>query len=417
MKVKAISVVGLGKLGLCTAAIFAKKGYKVIGVDNETTKVSLINAGGNPIKETDLDKTLSQGRNNLRATTSYKEAILNTQVTFIIVPTPSKEDGSFSNQFLSSALSEIGAALKDKTDYHLVVITSTVMPGTSRDLATVILEDISKKKSGRDFGIAYNPEFIALGSVIYDFLNPDFILIGENDRMDGDTLEEIYNNVCENNPKFGRMNLISAEIAKIALNCYITMKITYANTLGAICEKVSGADAIAITEAIGMDSRIGKKYLKPGLGYGGPCFPRDNRAFVSFAEAVGAEAKLAKTVDLVNNLQVDRIVKKVLALRKGYGVVGVLGLTYKPNTHIVEESQAIEIAKRLAETDMPVIVYDPQSMEEARKVLKETVGYRDFQDFIDEADILIIATPWDEFKDIKIGEGVKVIDCWGILKI
>ena len=407
MKIKSISVIGLGKLGLCTAAIFAKKGYKVIGVDNNPHIVSFLRLKCCHIKETNLDKTLIQGWDNFKATTNYKDAILNSQVTFIIVPTPSKEDGTFSNKFLAEALGEIGTVLKEKVDYHLVVITSTVMPGTSRDFARVILEETSGKKSGRDFGIAYNPEFIALGSVIHDFLNPDFILIGENDRMDGDILEEIYSNVCENNPKFARMNLISAEIAKISLNCYVTMKITYANTIGNLCDNIPGADARTITNAIGMDSRVGSKYLNPGLGYGGPCFPRDNRAFVAFTNA-----ELPKVVDSVNNSQVDRIVNKVLAEEKG--VVGVLGLTYKPNTHIVEESQAIEIAKELAKTDRPVIVYDPQGMDEAKKILGDSVGYRDFEEFMDEVDILVIATPWEEFKGIKVKDGVKVIDCWGM---
>ena len=413
MEIKSISVIGLGKLGLCTAAIFAKKGYKVIGVDNDPHIVNLLHLEYSHIKETNLDKTLIQGWDNFKATTNYKDAILNSQVTFIIVPTPSKEDGTFSNKFLAEALGEIGTVLKEKADYHLVAITSTVMPGTSRDFARVILEEVSGKKSGRDFGIAYNPEFIALGSVIHDFLNPDFILIGENNRMDGDILEEIYGNVCENNPKFARMNLISAEIAKISLNCYVTMKITYANTIGNLCENVSGANATAITKAIGMDSRIGGKYLRPGLGYGGPCFPRDNRAFVSFANEVGESGRLAQTVDSVNSLQVDRIVSEVLA--QDTGVVGILGLTYKPNTHIIEESQAIEIAKELAKTDRPVIVYDPQGMDEAKKILGDSVGYRDFEEFMDEVDILVIATPWEEFKDIKVKDGVKVIDCWGIL--
>ncbi|RKY38797.1 MAG: UDP-glucose/GDP-mannose dehydrogenase family protein, partial [Candidatus Omnitrophota bacterium] len=273
MKIDSISVVGLGKLGLCMAACFASKGYKVVGIDIDKNKIDLINRGINPIQETGLTRLIQKYKENLKATSDYEEAILNSQITFIVVATPSEADGSFSNEQLEEALKKIGLILKKKKQYHLVVITSTVMPGTTEHVGRYILEEASGKKCGKDFGLAYNPEFIALGSVIHDFLNPDFVLIGEMNKKDGDILVKIYENICENTLRFARMNPINAEIAKISLNCYITTKITFANFLGAICEKVPGANAEVITQALGLDSRIGSKYLKPGLGYGGPCFP------------------------------------------------------------------------------------------------------------------------------------------------
>jgi len=421
-KVSSISVIGLGKLGLCSAVCFAKN-HKVIGVDIDKAKVDLINEGKNPIAETGLTEMLAKYKHNLKATMDYKEAILNTQATFIIVATPSDAEGSFSNTQLEESLKQIAAVLKEKNEYHLIVITSTVMPQTTEHVAKFIVEEVSGKKCGKDFGFAYNPEFIALGSVLHDFLNPDFILIGEATKKDGDILEKIYNNTCENKPLFGRMNLVSAEIAKISLNCYVTMKIAYANSLATVCEKVPGADAGLITSSIGLDSRIGKKYLKPGLGFGGPCFPRDNVAFAAFARKVSEKAKLAEMVDEVNQDQVVRIEKiiKDLALKlnkqKDNMLVGILGLSYKPNTPIIEDSQAVDIVELLINEGYKVKVYDPQALNYARGVLGDKAAYaQNAQECAEEADILVITTPWEEFKNIDLKKGTYVLDCWELLK-
>jgi len=425
-KIDSISIVGLGKLGLCSAACFASKGHKIIGVDIDKNKVDLINRGENPVQETGLSELIKKCGKTLRATSNYREAILNSQVTFIVVATPSEADGSFSNEQLEEALKQIGGVLKEKDEYHLVVITSTVMPGTTEHVGKFILEEGSGKKCGRDFGLAYNPEFIALGSVIHDFLNPDFILIGEMNKRDGDTLEEIYRNVCSNSPKFARMNTVNAEIAKISLNCYITTKITYANSLAAICERVHGANAQIITSSIGMDSRIGGKYLKPGLGYGGPCFPRDNVAFAAFARKVGEKAKLAEMVDEVNRDQIRRIEEIVKGLIRNLNktkdeiIVGILGLSYKPNTPIIEDSQAIDIVELLINEGYKITVYDPQSLDAARGVFGDAVRYaQSSQTCAEEADILLVTTPWDEFKDIDFSRAdkeISILDCWEIFK-
>jgi UDPglucose 6-dehydrogenase len=422
LKVKSISVVGLGKLGLCVATCFADKGFKVIGVDIDIERIEKINHGISPIQETGLAELVKKVKNNLKATQNYTQAILNSNVTFIAVATPSLADGSFSNEYLEKALHHIGEALKNKKEYHLVVITSTVMPQTTDKVAKFLLEKISGKICGKDFGLAYNPEFIALGSVIHDFLNPDFILIGEANKKDGDILQEIYEATCENNPRFARMSPLNAEITKIALNCYITTKITFANSLAAICEKVKGADAYIITQALGLDSRIGSKYIKPGLGYGGPCFPRDNVAFSAFSRRLEIKAKLAEMVDEVNRDQVFRILNRVKEILKDKNKahIGVLGLSYKPLTPIIEDSQALEIAQLLVNEGYRVSVYDPQAQENARSVLGDTVRYaKNAWDCIAHADLGIIAVPWEEFKKIdfkKIHKKVVLLDCWRLLE-
>jgi UDPglucose 6-dehydrogenase len=421
-----ISVMGLGKLGLCAAACFALKGYKVIGVDIDREKIDKINKGICPIEETDLAKLLEQCRRNLKATESYKEAISNSEVTFIVVATPTLSDGSFSNEYLEKCLYKIAEALRKKEGYHLVVVTSTVMPQTTEKVVKFLLEKISGKICGKDFGLAYNPEFIALGSAIHDFLNPDFILIGEMHKRDGDMLEQVYKKTCDKTPRFARMSPLNAEITKISLNCYITTKITFANSLTAICEKVAGADAHIITQALGLDSRIGSKYIKPGLGFGGPCFPRDNMAFSAFARRLETKAKLTEVVDEVNREQVIRVVNRineiltVLGKNKKSCRIGILGLAYKPNTPVIEDSQALEIAELLVNEGYRVSVYDPLAQENARSVLGDTVRYtKDAQDCLADADAGVIAVPWQEFKKInfkKLNKNIILLDCWRLLE-
>ena len=291
-----ISVVGLGKLGLCMAACIAAKGFKVIGVDVDESRIRQLSAGECPIAEKDLPELLRRVRENLRFTTDVNDAVRNSAATFIVVATPSDPSGSFSNQYLMAAVGAIADSLKAKSTPHYVVVTSTVMPGTTGGPVRSLIEARSGKRCGSDVGLAYNPEFIALGTVVRDFQNPDFILAGQSDDATGDFLERFYRQVCDNNPPVARMNLISAEIAKLSLNCYVTMKISFANTLAEVCEKSPGANIDAITSGIGIDRRIGLPYLKGGLGFGGPCFPRDNQAFAAYAQQVGAQTMMPRTV-------------------------------------------------------------------------------------------------------------------------
>ena len=418
----AISVVGLGKLGLCVAACFAAKGFRVTGVDIDIGKIEKINRGISPIAETGLQELLKKGHKNLLATQDYSRAVLRSDITFIVVATPSLADGSFSNEYLEKTLHRIGEALKEKKSYHLVVVTSTVMPQTVEKVARFILEKTSGKKCGRDFGVAYNPEFIALGSVIHDFLNPDFILIGEMSKRDGDILEQVYLEVCDNRPRFARMSPLNAEIAKISLNCYVTTKITFANSVAAICEKIEGADAHVVMSALGLDSRIGSKYIRPGLGYGGPCFPRDNVAFASLARILETRAKLAEMVDEVNRDQVTRVISNIHSIiararkDKTKARIALLGLSYKPHTAVIEDSQALEIAQVLVSEGYRVAVYDPQAQENAKGVLGERVSYAGgTNECASGADVVVIAVPWPEFARLnmkKLKKEAVVLDCW-----
>ncbi|MFC1908562.1 UDP-glucose dehydrogenase family protein [Chloroflexota bacterium] len=420
---RSVSVVGIGKLGFPIVACFAHKGYRVIGIDVDPNIVASVNERKPLIYEPGLAELLRKP-GDLSATNDYKYAIENSDMTFIVVPTPSQEDGSFSTKYVEAAVEQIAGELKNKHDFHVIVLTSTVLPGATESRIISLLEKISGKKCGTDFGFCYSPEFIALGSVIRDFTNPDVILIGESDPKSGESLEEVYQTVCENNPPIVRTSIHNAELAKISLNAFVTMKISFANTLAELCERIPGGDAEAVSRLLGFDSRIGRKYLSGAIAYGGPCFPRDNDAFAFFARTIGCEARLAEATHKENEHQNERIVE--LVKQRIGGVRGksiaILGLTYKPDTDVIEESAAVKIAAALVRGGAILSIYDPAGMENTRKVLGEkSIRYASSaKECLKDADFCILSTPWNEFKDLEPEDFTAnmkkpvLLDCWKI---
>lgn len=417
-----ISVFGLGKLGSCMAATMAARGAHVIGVDVSPSVVSAINAGCAPVLEPELAGLIAAHRDRLRATTSAAEAVHGSQLSFIIVPTPSDATGGFSTEYVEQVAREIGRALRQKTEYHLVVLTSTVLPGATEQRIRPVLEEESGRTCGVDFGLCYNPEFIALGSVVHDLLNPDVVLIGESDDRAGALLEAWYRTYCDNAPPIERMSFVNAELTKIAVNTYVTMKITFANTLAALCEELPGADVDVVSAAIGRDSRIGRKYLTGGLGYGGPCFPRDNKALFALARTLGAPAGLARATDQANDALLHRQVERIHALLQPGMTVAVLGVSYKPHTNVVEESQGLAMARELARRGAAVTVHDPLALDGARSVLGDAVCYeRSLATCLQQADVVVVATPDAAFRALEASDfptrerRVVVVDCWRML--
>jgi len=421
IELRRISVVGLGKLGLPLAASFAWKGFSVIGLDADSRKVKAVNKGVSPIYEPGLQDIISASQGRLTATQGYVEAVMDSDVTFILVSTPSEKDNTFSLQYVIEVVEQIGEAIRDKPSYHLVVLTSTVMPGATQNALKPLLEARSNKRCGKDFGLCYNPEFVALGSVVHNLVNPDFILIGESDSNSGTILANLYRRFCENNPPVARMSLINAELTKLAVNTYITTKITFANLLAYICERLPGADADIVTSALGLDSRIGRKYLKGAIGYGGPCFPRDNLAFIALARSLGIPAILAQATSDFNRQQVFRMKEIIKGHLSQDSKVGILGLAYKPNSDVVEEAQGVLLAQSLVNDGVTVIAYDPVAMDNAHPVLDNSVNFASSaKELISKSDIVIVTTPWDEFKKISYMEFARpnqprvLIDCWRI---
>lgn len=420
-----ISVFGLGKLGCTMLACFAHKGSKVIGVDINPDSVSKINNAASPIYEPGVDELIKKNIDRIKATTDVSEAVAQTSASFIIVPTPSEENGSFSTKAVEAVAKAIGAALKNKSAYHLIIVTSTVLPGDTARIVR-LLEETSGKKCNKDFGVCYNPDFIALGSIVRDFLNPDMVLIGESDKKAGNTLCDIHKNLVDNKPSINRMTLENAELTKIALNSYCTLKITFANVLAEICEKFPGGNVNDVTQALGFDTRIGHRYLKGGLSYGGPCFPRDNKAFAWTASKLGVTHSLALKTDEVNNFHRDtRIPSRLLSIlkEKKASRISILGLTYKADTTLVEESAAISVIKSLAKENIQISVYDPAGMNEGKAALsdcKNVVFKENAKDCIKDSELCFIASPWKEFKNLtktdftSLMKNPVIFDAWSL---
>jgi UDPglucose 6-dehydrogenase len=413
-----ISVIGLGKLGSPLAAVLASKGFFVVGTDLNGGFVDAINAGTAPVDEPRLQELIDANRERLSATKDAAAAVADTDVTFIIVPTPSDSSGRFQNQYVLTAIDAVGAGLRRKNGYHVVVITSTVMPGSTGGEIRAALEVASGRAVGEQLGLCYNPEFIALGSVVRDMLSPDVILIGESDPKAGDILARIYQQSCDNRPAVHRMNFVNAELTKISVNTFVTTKISYANMLAEICDRIPGADVNVVTGAVGADSRIGAKYLRGAIGYGGPCFPRDNVAFASLARTIGARAELAEATDIINRHQVERVVGAVQSHLQHDGPVGILGLSYKPDTNVIEQSQGVALAARLMADGYEVVAYDPKALQDAQAELSGAmIAAPSAEECVRRAALVVVMTPWPEFRAIPLSaftrpQRLTVIDCW-----
>ena len=415
-------MIGLGKLGAPLAAVFASTGHEVIGVDLNPSPVQALNAGRAPCQEPGLQQQIELGRARLRATSDFAAAIAGSDVSFIIVPTPSDPDGQFSTRFVCDAVQRVGAALRGGTRYHVVNITSTVMPGATGGEIRATLESASGRVVGGDLGLTYNPEFIALGSVVHDLLHPDMLLIGESDARAGDVVQAVYQASLPGTPPVRRMGWVNAELTKLAVNTFVTTKISYANMLAELCEHLPDADCEVVTAALGDDSRIGGKYLRAALGYGGPCFPRDNQALAALARRLGQRATVAEATDAVNRRQVARIAG--LAHRLA-GVaparIAVLGMAYKPQTDVVEQSQGVMIAEALVAAGHAVLIADPCALDAACAVLGDRVTpFGSASAAVAAADCVVMATPAAEFRTLPMaafaGTPRKVVlDCWRIL--
>jgi UDPglucose 6-dehydrogenase len=413
-----VSVVGIGKLGLSLAAVLADKGYRVTGVDSNERVVNLVNAGRSPIYEPGVQNLITKNRKRLWATQKF-DRVMETDVTFVVVPTPSEASGLFSLRQVNAAIEKIGAAVRSKRNYHLVVVTSTVSPGSFDSVIARSLESSSGKKLGPRLGLCYSPELIALGDVIKGLTKPDLVIIGESDSKAGNLLWRVKSSLHDSTVPTFRMNYVNAEVTKIALNSFITMKMSFANTLAELCEGLPGADVDVVTTTIGSDSRVGQKYLKGALGYGGPCFPRDNVAFAASARAAKGQAELALASHVVNLRQPSRIAKIVESNCAPRESISILGLAYKPGTNVLEASQPLMLVAELIRLGHDVYAYDP-AFEEAPLAAgfgPKVQFVKDLKRCIAKAKCVVVASPFPELKSVDSSMFAKktVIDCWRIL--
>jgi len=396
---------GCGRLGLSLAVWTAHKGFNVLCADVSKAAVAMVNSGESPISEPGVQELVTKYHGTrLSATTDVVGAVLHSGLSFVVVPTPSQEDGVFSLKYILAACDDIGTALRQKDDYHVVVIVSTVMPNDTSSSICPRLEYSSGKKAGPDFGLVYSPEFVRQGSIIHDFANPDQILVGQLDARSGDVVCLHYAQIVENLAPQHRMSLTSAEITKLGLNATVVMKLTQANELAWLCHMSESADARDVLKAIGSDRRVGLKYFNPGPPPGGPCFPRDCRALVCAAQKVGVRATIAEAVSSPDP-QFQNIVGLARALCPRGGTVGILGLTYKLGVDITKESAGLELCSRLRAKGFGVVAHDPR------------VTSLSLRDCIWDSDLLILATPWPEFlalQEMDLG-GKVILDLWGLL--
>lgn len=420
--IKKIAVVGLGKLGACVAGALASRGFELTGYDLDAAKVEALAQGQAPVQEPQLQETITRGKRRLRATTDLGRAVAESEACFFITPTPSLPDGSFDNQHLLRAVrsvaEHVGRLRKKK---YVFVLNSTVTPGSCDSVYKPELEKLLGGKCGRDFGLCYNPEFIALGNVLEGLLRPDLVLIGESDSGSGEALEGVYRRLCTNKPAIERMSLVSAELAKISVNCAVTMKISFVNQLSAVCAKIPGASAAAILRAIGRDRRIGADYLKPGLGYGGPCFPRDNRLFQYTAESVGVNAALAEATDKINEVVNQRLLETVLKHATRNKPIAILGLAYKPFTAVTEQSPGLWLAEQLADKHREVLAHDymaaPERMGSNGLI---TLVSDPAELFRGDCSTFVITTPWPAYRQLfqpvtHRRKAQVVVDPWSLL--
>lgn len=392
-----VSVIGSGYVGSVTAACFAEIGHEVVCVDIDKRKMEQINAGIPPIYEEGLGELLIKyAGKRLIATDDYEFAVKETDVSFICVGTPSSEDGTIDLSIVRSAATSIGNALAKKSGYHVVVVKSTVVPETTEKFILPILEESSGKKAGKDFGVAMNPEFLREGKAVHDFMNPDKIVVGAIDRRSGDLVSELYRTFeCE----ITRTTPSTAEMIKYTNNSLLATKISFSNEIGNICKKL-GIDTYEVMEAVGKDFRISPKFLNSGAGFGGSCFPKDVKALIGKARAIGYSPILLESVIAVNEkqplLMVEILQKKIGDLEGKK--IAVLGLAFKNETDDIRESRAIPVIAELLRLGVKVSAYDPMATENMKKVFPTIEYHGKAEDALSNADACLVMTEWDEFK-------------------
>ena len=410
-----ICIVGTGYVGLVTGACFAELGNVVTCVDIDKSKVEMINVAKSPIFENGLDGVLKKNiGKHIKATTNLNEAVQNSEFIFICVGTPSSSDGSTDLKYINLAARDIGRAIKSNVAYCVVIVKSTVPPQTTESLIP-ILESESGKHYGKDFGLAMNPEFLREGNAVYDFMNPDRIVIGANDKKAYEKVLDLYKNFkCP----IIHVDLCTAEMIKYASNAFLATKVSFSNEIGNIC-KVFGIDVYAVMDAIGMDTRIGRAFLNAGIGYGGSCFPKDVKSLINTANKSKIKPKILDAVVEVNEAQPLKLIelaKKKLGILRDKKVT-VLGLAFKPNSDDMREAPSIKIIDALLANGTELIAFDPAANEVARKIFGDKIAYaRSIKEALGFSNIVFILTEWDEFKDEKLYEGKIVFDGRHVLK-
>ena len=398
-----ITIVGTGYVGLVTGTCFAEVGHRVVCVDCDAGKIKTLQAGGVPIYEPGLEELVKRNvaAGRLTFTTSTKEGVDKSDIIFIAVPTPPLPDGAVDLSFIEGVARDIAGVM---TDYKIVVDKSTVPVKTGEKVAETIKRYCKAKV---EFDVVSNPEFLREGFAVEDFMRPDRVVIGVSSQRPVQAIKEVF---APCHAPIIITDINSAELIKHAANSFLALKISYVNAISVICE-ATGANVQEVANGIGMDARIGRRFLDAGLGFGGSCFPKDLSAFIKISEQLGYDFRLLKEVQRINADQMERFVKKmaetlwVLKEKR----IGVLGLAFKQNTDDVRMSPAIELCHRLQKDGALLRVHDPKAMEKAKAVLSDATFVADMNAVADGCDALVVATEWPEFKKLDLERARKAM--------
>jgi UDPglucose 6-dehydrogenase len=400
-----IAVIGTGYVGLVTGACFAEFGVEVTCVDVDKEKVDKLNNGIIPIYEPGLDKIVKKNSDagRLNFTTDIKSSVEQALVVFLAVGTPPKEDGSPDMSYYQQAAKDVAEAING---YKVLVTKSTVPVGTGKWLREFVTQNLKTKT---EFGVASNPEFLREGAAIEDFMHPDRVVIGSNEERAIDVMKELYRPLYLIETPIVITSLEAAELIKYAANAFLATKITFINEIANLCDAI-GCDVHDVARGMGMDNRIGRKFLHPGPGYGGSCFPKDTRALTTVADQFGVETRIVDAVIDANERQREAMIPKIEKLVGDLSgkSIGVLGLSFKPETDDMRESPAIEIINAMTSRGAKVRAYDPVAMDEARHYISNIEFAKDEYDAIRGADALVIITEWNQFRALDM-EKVKAL--------
>jgi UDPglucose 6-dehydrogenase len=396
-----ITIVGTGYVGLVTGTCFSEVGINVTCVDIDATKINNLNKGILPIYEPGLETMVKRNleKRRLAFSTSLPEALKDCEVLFIAVGTPPDEDGSADLSHVLSVAKEVGANINN---YILVVTKSTVPVGTAAKVKKTIQDELAKRNKQIEFDVASNPEFLKEGAAVEDFLKPDRIVIGTESKKAEETMQRLYKPFVLNGHPIIFMDIPSAEMTKYAANSMLATKISFMNDIANLCEIV-GANVNMVRKGIGSDTRIGNKFIYPGIGYGGSCFPKDVKALIKTAEENNYNMKVLKAVEEVNNAQKHVLFNKLQKRFKENGLkdktITIWGLSFKPQTDDIREAPSLVIIQKLLEANCKVKVYDPVAMHEAKAKLGDKVEYaKDQYEALIDSDSLMLATEWSEFR-------------------
>ena len=413
-----IAIIGLGFVGLSLTSVLASKGFNVVGIDVDKEKCSSISNGVLPFFEPDLEKTLKKGLKNKLQIESDISVVQDCDLIFVTVGTPQNKTGAIDLTIIKKAMNSLGKSIRKSKKQHTILVKSTVIPGTMKDVILPILENNSKKKAGKDFGLISNPEFLQESTAIRDTEFPHAVVLGGYKTKFMKNIEKFFTKLHPKTPII-ITNHQTAEMIKYANNSFLATKISFINQLSNICQKIPGANIDDIAKTIGLDPRIGKLILNAGPLYGGSCLPKDMKALIKFAKIAGVKPTLLNAVEDVNTKQLEEVIsiaKKKLGILESKKIT-ILGTSFKPNTDDIRDSIAIELIKKFLKRKVKVTVHDPRAIDNTKNEFKKKINYaKSISDAILGSQCVIIMTQWKQYEkltnnDFKQMKKKLIIDC------